>query len=48
VTELTVTEPGPLTSTELDAVMDKRISTRAYTREQGEDTLEVTGWRWPS
>jgi acetate kinase len=36
VTELTVTEPGPLTSTELDAVMDKRISARAYTREQGE------------
>ena len=27
---------------------DKRISCRAYTREQGEDAPEITGWRWPS
>jgi xylulose-5-phosphate/fructose-6-phosphate phosphoketolase len=29
-------------------MMDKRISARAYTREQGEDTPEVTEWKWPS
>ena len=27
---------------------DKRISCRAYTRDQGEDAPEITGWRWPS
>jgi xylulose-5-phosphate/fructose-6-phosphate phosphoketolase len=27
---------------------DKRISARAYTREQGEDAPEITGWTWPS
>jgi xylulose-5-phosphate/fructose-6-phosphate phosphoketolase len=26
---------------------DKRISCRAYTREQGEDAPEITGWTWP-
>jgi xylulose-5-phosphate/fructose-6-phosphate phosphoketolase len=26
---------------------DKRIEARAYTREFGEDTPEVTGWTWP-
>jgi len=26
---------------------DKRIEARAYTREHGEDTPEITGWRWP-
>jgi xylulose-5-phosphate/fructose-6-phosphate phosphoketolase len=26
---------------------DKRISCRAYTREQGEDAPEITGWKWP-
>jgi xylulose-5-phosphate/fructose-6-phosphate phosphoketolase len=26
---------------------DKRISCRAYTREQGEDAPEITGWSWP-
>jgi xylulose-5-phosphate/fructose-6-phosphate phosphoketolase len=27
---------------------DKRLTSRAYTREQGEDAPEITGWRWPS
>jgi xylulose-5-phosphate/fructose-6-phosphate phosphoketolase len=27
---------------------DKRISCRAYTREQGEDAPEITDWKWPS
>jgi len=27
---------------------DKRISSRAYTREQGEDAPEIRDWRWPS
>jgi xylulose-5-phosphate/fructose-6-phosphate phosphoketolase len=27
---------------------DKRLTARAYTREQGEDAPEITGWRWPS
>ena len=26
---------------------DKRITCRAYTREQGEDAPEITGWKWP-
>ena len=26
---------------------DKRISCRAYTRAQGEDAPEITGWKWP-
>ena len=26
----------------------KRLTARAYTREQGEDAPEITGWRWPS
>ena len=25
---------------------DKRLTARAYTREQGEDTPEITNWRW--
>ena len=29
-------------------MVDKRISARAYTREQGEDAPEITGWSWPS
>jgi xylulose-5-phosphate/fructose-6-phosphate phosphoketolase len=29
-------------------MMDKRISARAYTREQGEDAPEITGWKWSS
>jgi xylulose-5-phosphate/fructose-6-phosphate phosphoketolase len=29
-------------------MMDKRLTSRAYTREQGEDAPEITGWRWPS
>jgi xylulose-5-phosphate/fructose-6-phosphate phosphoketolase len=29
-------------------MMDKRLTCRAYTREQGEDPPEITGWRWPS
>ena len=28
-------------------MVDKRISARAYTREQGEDAPEVANWRWP-
>jgi len=28
-------------------MMDKRLTCRAYTREQGEDPPEITGWRWP-
>jgi xylulose-5-phosphate/fructose-6-phosphate phosphoketolase len=27
-------------------MMDKRITCRAYTREQGEDAPEITNWRW--
>jgi phosphoketolase len=27
-------------------MMDKRISARAYTREQGEDAPEITDWKW--
>jgi xylulose-5-phosphate/fructose-6-phosphate phosphoketolase len=27
-------------------MVDKRISCRAYTREQGEDAPEITGWKW--
>ena len=27
-------------------MMDKRISCRAYTREQGEDAPEITNWKW--
>jgi xylulose-5-phosphate/fructose-6-phosphate phosphoketolase len=27
-------------------MVDKRISSRAYTREQGEDAPEITGWKW--
>jgi xylulose-5-phosphate/fructose-6-phosphate phosphoketolase len=27
---------------------DKRITCRAYTREQGEDAPEIRDWRWPS
>jgi xylulose-5-phosphate/fructose-6-phosphate phosphoketolase len=26
---------------------DKRLSCRAYTREQGEDAPEIIGWKWP-
>ncbi|MGD0247164.1 MAG: phosphoketolase family protein, partial [Streptosporangiaceae bacterium] len=26
---------------------DKRLSCRAYTREQGEDAPEITNWKWP-
>jgi len=26
---------------------DKRITCRAYTREQGEDAPEIRDWRWP-
>jgi xylulose-5-phosphate/fructose-6-phosphate phosphoketolase len=26
---------------------DKRITSRAYTREHGEDAPEITGWKWP-
>jgi xylulose-5-phosphate/fructose-6-phosphate phosphoketolase len=26
---------------------DKRISARAYTRDEGEDPPEVANWRWP-
>jgi len=26
---------------------DKRITCRAYTREEGEDAPEITGWTWP-
>ena len=29
-------------------MVDKRIEARAYTRAQGEDMPEVTGWSWPS
>jgi xylulose-5-phosphate/fructose-6-phosphate phosphoketolase len=29
-------------------MVDKRISCRAYTREQGEDAPEIRDWRWPS
>ena len=29
-------------------MVDKRISARAYTREQGEDAPEVANWTWPS
>jgi xylulose-5-phosphate/fructose-6-phosphate phosphoketolase len=29
-------------------MMDKRISCRAYTREQGEDAPEITNWKWTS
>ena len=28
-------------------MVDKRISARAYTREQGEDAPEVANWAWP-
>jgi xylulose-5-phosphate/fructose-6-phosphate phosphoketolase len=28
-------------------MVDKRLSCRAYTREQGEDAPEITGWKWP-
>ena len=27
---------------------DKRISCRAYTREQGEDAPEIANWKWSS
>jgi xylulose-5-phosphate/fructose-6-phosphate phosphoketolase len=27
---------------------DKRITSRAYTREYGEDAPEITEWRWTS
>jgi phosphoketolase len=27
--------------------VDKRITCRAYTREQGEDAPEITNWSWP-
>jgi phosphoketolase len=27
--------------------VDKRITSRAYTREQGEDAPEITNWSWP-
>ena len=26
---------------------DKRLSCRAYTREQGEDAPAITDWKWP-
>jgi xylulose-5-phosphate/fructose-6-phosphate phosphoketolase len=29
-------------------MMDKRITSRAYTREHGEDAPEITNWKWPS
>ena len=29
-------------------MMDKRITCRAYTREQGEDAPEITNWKWTS
>ena len=28
-------------------MVDKRITCRAYTREQGEDAPEIRDWRWP-
>jgi xylulose-5-phosphate/fructose-6-phosphate phosphoketolase len=28
-------------------MVDKRISSRAYTREEGIDAPEITDWRWP-
>ena len=27
-------------------MMDKRISCRAYTREQGQDAPEINNWKW--
>jgi hypothetical protein len=29
-------------------MVDKRITCRAYTRLEGQDAPEITGWRWPS
>jgi phosphoketolase len=29
------------------AAVDKRITCRAYTRQEGEDAPEITEWRWP-
>ncbi len=29
-------------------MVDKRITSRAYTREHGEDAPEITDWKWPS
>jgi xylulose-5-phosphate/fructose-6-phosphate phosphoketolase len=28
-------------------MVDKRITSRAYTRLEGQDAPEITGWRWP-
>jgi xylulose-5-phosphate/fructose-6-phosphate phosphoketolase len=28
--------------------VDKRITSRAYTREFGEDAPEIRDWKWPS
>jgi xylulose-5-phosphate/fructose-6-phosphate phosphoketolase len=29
-------------------MQDKRITCRAYTREQGEDAPEIRDWKWTS
>jgi xylulose-5-phosphate/fructose-6-phosphate phosphoketolase len=29
-------------------MVDKRITSRAYTREHGDDAPEITNWKWPS
>jgi len=29
-------------------MVDKRITSRAYTREFGEDAPEIRDWKWPS
>ncbi len=28
-------------------MVDKRITCRAYTRQEGQDAPEITGWSWP-
>jgi xylulose-5-phosphate/fructose-6-phosphate phosphoketolase len=28
-------------------MVDKRITSRAYTREYGEDAPEINNWKWP-
>jgi phosphoketolase len=40
--------PHGMSDAEFDALFttDRRISCRAFTREQGEDAPEITGWKW--
>jgi xylulose-5-phosphate/fructose-6-phosphate phosphoketolase len=28
-------------------MVDKRITCRAYTRQEGQDAPEITDWKWP-